>query len=45
METKMQIMMATLSFALVMWVEAASAQSRTYSVSVSVQEDLMKTHR
>jgi hypothetical protein len=42
LETKMQIIMVTLSLALLMWVASASAQDspKTYSVSVSVHQSL-----
>jgi hypothetical protein len=42
MEVTMKIIITTLSLALLMWVEAASAQSRTYSLSVSVHSGLPK---
>jgi hypothetical protein len=43
MEMEMQIIMAILSLTLLLWAEAACAQSATYSASVSVHKDLMSS--
>jgi hypothetical protein len=44
MEIKMRIIIAVLCLAMLMWIDAANAQGRTYSVSVSVHKDLMQSN-